>query len=460
MLFLHLLSILGMAAPPDLPMLPSGETYDPTRSFAPLVEAVQPAVVTIEVTAEPASDSLQRLLGFDPEVEPGPSGEGSGFIIDPAGYMLTNAHVIEDAKSYEIVLQDGERVQADIVGRDTAMDIALLKLKGTRQWPTVQLGDSDAVRVGDWVVALGNALGLGSTATFGIVSGKGRVIGHDVFGNEDFIQTDAAINQGNSGGPLFDLSGRVVGMNTAIIANANTVGFAIPSNLVSSVLPDLRKLGRVARGFLGVRPQTLNRDLRMNNGIRAKEGVLVTRVFPDTPASDGGLRLGDVILAVDGDGVTDEEALISAIANRRPGDKVALRIERKGKTKTVTVVLAERRDEEEEASSEEDEAPTSPPEREDLGPDIEILRVAGVLFGPIPPVLADQTGIKKGVLVARARRGAGAEAPQLGDIVVEANRRRVDDVSDLAKALDKKSGDAKLVVIRDGKRVDVTLARE
>ncbi|MEM6929206.1 MAG: trypsin-like peptidase domain-containing protein, partial [Myxococcota bacterium] len=240
MLFLHLLSSPALSAPAALPVLPSGERYDPTRSFAPLIEEVQPAVVTIEVTAEPASVQLQRLLGFEPDPDPGPSGEGSGFIIDKRGWLLTNAHVIEDAKSFEIVLQSGERLTAEVIGRDKASDIALLQLPKDREWPSVRLGDSDAVRVGDWVLALGNALGLGSTATFGIVSGKGRVIGHDEFGNEAFLQTDAAINQGNSGGPLFDLRGRVVGMNTAIIANANTVGFSIPSNLIRDVLPDLR----------------------------------------------------------------------------------------------------------------------------------------------------------------------------------------------------------------------------
>jgi len=455
MLFLHLLlSSPGSAAPTDLPVLPSGRSYDPTRSFAPLVEAVQPAVVTIEVTSEPASTALQRLLGFEPGELPDPSGEGSGFIIDERGWLLTNAHVIEDARSFAIVLQDGERVDAEVIGRDEAMDIALLQLPTDRTWPSVQLGDSDGVQVGDWVVALGNALGLGSTATFGIVSGKGRVIGHDVFGREAFLQTDAAINQGNSGGPLFDVSGRVIGMNTAIIANANTVGFAIPSNLITSVLPDLREHGRVSRGFLGVRPQTLTSQLREDKGITTDQGALVTRVFDDTPADEGGLKLGDVIVAVDGAAIADEEALIAAIANRRPGERVELSVERNGKSKTLAVTLTERpRDS---AMTAEPDAPPEPePE-----PDIEILRVSGVLFGPLPRILAEETGIDNGVLVARARRGAPDDQPHVGDIVVQCNRRRVDNVADLARALSKKSGDAKLGVVRDGERIDVTLVRE
>ncbi len=455
MLFLHLLSSVALSAPASLPVLPDGRAYDPTRSFAPLVEAVQPAVVTIEVTSEPASVALQRILGFEPDPDPGPSGEGSGFIIDSRGWLLTNAHVIEEAKSFEVVLQDGERLEAEIIGRDQAMDIALLQLPADREWPAVMLGNSDSVRVGDWVVALGNALGLGSTATFGIVSGKGRRIGHDVFGREAFLQTDAAINQGNSGGPLFDVSGRVVGMNTAIIANANTVGFAIPSNLIASVLPDLREHGRVFRGFLGVRPRALDDEVRQTNGITTEQGALVARVFDDTPAERGGLKLGDVIVAVDGEPVADDESLIAAIANRRPGDEVALRVERDGRQQTLKVQLTER--------PRSEDAPDDPGlrrERRESEPDISILRISGVLFGPIPPIFTEETGIEKGVLVARARRGMGDDAPQVGDVVVECNRKKIDSVQDLARALSKKSGNAELVVLRDGERVDVTLVRE
>lgn len=440
MLFLHLSLGSALAAPPvptARPVLPSGETYDPTRSFAPLVEAVQPAVVTIEVTAERGSDELLEALGFDPEEDLGPSGAGSGFIIDPRGWLLTNAHVLAEAESFEIVLHDGTRVQAEIVGQDEAMDIALLELKGRERWPAVKLGDSDAVRVGDWVLAMGNALGLGSTATFGIISGKGRVIGHDVFGREAFLQTDAAINQGNSGGPLFDLSGRVVGMNTAIIANANTVGFSIPSNLIASVLPDLRKHGRVFRGFLGVRPQSLTNELRKSNAIKTKNGALVTRVFEGTPAAKGGLELGDVITAVDGVDVADEDALIVAIANRRPGDRVELRIERKGKARTLKITLTERPE------------PQRTEPAPEVGPETKVFRFSGVVFGPLPEALSQE---QPGLLVIRGVPAAPKGELQTGDIVIAAAGQTVTEPTDLARVLLKAEDDIDLVVIRDGKR--------
>jgi serine protease Do len=285
---------------------------------------------------------------MDPRALPRRTGEGSGFVISADGLMLTNHHVIDDADRITVVFGDGEEVAARVLGSDASMDIALLQLPADRSWDHLELGDSDATQVGDWVLAMGNPLGLGNTVTAGIISGKGRVLGHDIFGNEDFLQTDAAINPGNSGGPLVTLDGKVVGMNTAIIAGANTVGFSVPANLITSVMDELRTEGHIARGFLGVNSQPLTPELAELLGVDAEDGALVSSVFPDTPAAKAGLERGDVVVEVDGQEIDDQTELVAAIGNKRPGEKVELRVVRAKGPKNLSVTLAERpgRDEE------------------------------------------------------------------------------------------------------------------
>ncbi|HHO52972.1 MAG TPA: PDZ domain-containing protein [Deltaproteobacteria bacterium] len=446
---LMLLSALAQAKPvvPPTPVADPEATYNPLRSFAPLVEAVQPAVVTIEISSkadltEIPSHMLEMLemLGLAPEDVPHPSGEGSGFIIDPSGLMLTNHHVIANADEITIVLHDGTKTSATPIGSDAAMDIALLQLPTDRDWPSLQLGDSDDLQVGDWVLAMGNALGLGTTATSGIVSGKGRVLGHDVFGREDFIQTDAAINQGNSGGPLFDLEGRVVGMNTAIIAGANTVGFSIPSALVQSVLEDLKTHGRVARGFLGVQPQTLDADLKRALGVEATTGAVVANVFEDTPASQFGLKTGDVVVGVDGAPIETETDLISAISGKRPGERVQLEIERDQKRQHLRIVLTERPVDEVRPGP----APLSVPHSGDT------VSALGLTLAPLSPAIAADVGVRKGVLVERIARSSPAYGRlQPGDIIIEVNRRPVDEPKDIERILARTTGSAFLLVLRD-----------
>lgn len=451
---LMLLCALAQAKPiePPTPATEPGATYNPLHSFAPLVEAVQPAVVTIEITAKRDTSEIPpqmlEILGIDPDDAPHPSGEGSGFIIDPSGLMLTNHHVIANAEAITIVLSDGTKVSASPIGSDEAMDIALLQLPTDRDWPSLRLGDSDALAVGDWVLAMGNALGLGTTATFGIVSGKGRVLGHDVFGREDFIQTDAAINQGNSGGPLFDLSGRVVGMNTAIIAGANTVGFSIPAQLLASVLEDLKTHGRVARGFLGVRPQTLDADLKRALDVEASAGAVVANVFEDTPAAKFGLKTGDVVVGVDGDPIETETDLITAIAGKRPGDRVQLEIERDHKRQQLRVVLAERPGEE--------ARPSPAPEPESRSTDL-VTRL-GLTLAPLSPALAADAGVRDGVLVERIARGSAAHGRlRPGDIILEVNRRSIDAPEDIERILARAAGTAFLLVLRDDAQQFVAL---
>jgi serine protease Do len=419
------------AAPPPPMPVPAG--WDPARSLAPLVKAVEAAVVTIEVESMSETAQVLEMFGRDPQGMFPHTGEGSGFVISADGLVLTNHHVIAEAARIVLVLSDGTRAPAHVLGSDAAMDVALLQADTTRTFTHVALGDSDDVEVGDWVVAMGNGLGLGTTVTSGIVSGKGRIIGHDLFGKEAFLQTDAAINQRNSGGPLFDLQGRVIGMSTAIIAGANTVGFAIPSNLVSSILDDLRTSGRVARGFLGVQQQTLNEELRRMLGIKAEHGAVVTSVFDDTPASRSGLRRGDVVVAVDAQPVVTDNDLVAKIGNRRPGDRIVLTIERDAKIEELKVTLTDRPGGRGESVS-------------DVGP--------GAAFGlelvPLSPVLAAESGLRSGVLVERVSRGSVADGRlEAGDVIVEVNKRPVEGPEDVLRLLSRATGTAFLLVLRD-----------
>jgi len=423
-------------------------TYDPTRSFAPLVDQASKAVASIKVESDidPAAlEMLRRFRGFggmDPSAVPPKSGEGSGFVISADGLLLTNHHVIDDADRITVVFSDGTEVDADVVGSDASMDIALLQLPEDRSWEHLELGDSDEARVGDWVLAMGNPLGLGHTVTAGIISGKGRVLGHDIFGNEDFLQTDAAINPGNSGGPLVTLDGKVVGMNTAIIAGANTVGFAVPTKLITGVVDELKAHGHIARGFLGVNSQPLTPELAEALGVDAEDGAVVASVFPDTPAADAGLLRGDVVVQVDGEDIDDQVGLVAAIGNKRPGDTVKLTVVRPKGPKSLEVTLAERPG--------EDRRSTKAP-----GTTLDAL---GLTLGPLPSSVAAQQGIEEGVLVRRVDRdGPASGRLRPGDVILQVNHREVDGPEEVAKILARSSGTAFFVVARDGSEVFVTL---
>ncbi len=326
-----------LASPrPDIPL---GPTYSPARSFAPLVESVLPAVVSLQVTHTAIRPVYTRAGVYAQQFQQ--SGEGSGFVISSDGLVLTNAHVVHGADVITATFTDGREVQADVLGYDEAMDVALLKLRGDEDWDHVVLGDSEDAEVGDWVIAMGNPLGLGHTVTAGIVSAKGRVLGHHLFGDRAFIQTDAAINQGNSGGPLFNLHGEVVGINTMIIAGANTVGFAIPIDEVEAVLDDLKETGHVRRGYAGVRPIPLNARLAATIGVDVAHGAVLAEVFEDTPAARAGLRPGDVVTAVEGEPVQRPEDLFRHFGGRRPGDRIAVQVARPDGTHRIPMVLGE-----------------------------------------------------------------------------------------------------------------------
>lgn len=336
LLSLTLTSCAAIADSPQAATAPP--TFVPPTSLAPLVDAVEPAVVNVYVTSLQKLDITAQMQMFGFPSERTVRGQGSAFVISADGYLLTNSHVAAGASEIRVKFHNGEEYPATVVGADQESDIALLKVNAKKSLPWLQFADSDALRVGDWVVAFGNPLGLGHTVTAGIVSGKGRVLPDEPL--NDFIQTDASINQGNSGGPLVAVSGHVVGMNTAIIQGANTVGFAIPSNHLKDIVQQLRDDGTVQHGYLGVQMATLNDAGRQQLGVTA--GVLVTQVEKGGPAESAGLKPGDVLLKVDAREIGDSQSLVRAIAGLKPGTKVTVTVQRDGKAKELSVALGVR----------------------------------------------------------------------------------------------------------------------
>jgi serine protease Do len=320
-------------------------------SFADVAETLNPAVVNIDATSRnvryrrrsaaelPESPDLFNRPQ-EREREGPRRGAGTGFIIDELGHILTNHHVIEGADRIMVRLTDGRTLRAARVGSDPDTDIALIRIESPRPLPFAPLGDSDGLRVGEWVVAIGNPLAYEHTVTVGVVS----FIGRKLFDNslDRYIQTDAAINFGNSGGPLINARGEVIGINAAISSRAANIGFAIPINQATAILPQLRDTGRVSRGYIGVALRDLDPDLRSSLGLDARRGVLVQDVTEGSPAARAGVRAYDLIVAVDGKAVDGNDPLIRLIAARRPGTNATLQIVRDGRALSVPVKLAER----------------------------------------------------------------------------------------------------------------------
>ena len=326
---------------------PSGQALP---SFASLTAQASPAVVHIKVVAvekavqpDPFGEDAP-FPGFHPPFPPGGfrrQGAGSGFIIRQDGVILTNNHVVEDAKDITVILTDKREYSAKVIGRDPKTDLAVLKIVPKGDLPVAQLGDSDALRVGDWVIAIGNPFGLSNTVTVGIVSAKGRVIGAGPY--DDFIQTDAAINPGNSGGPLFNSRGEVVGMNSAIFSQSGGnigIGFAIPINVAKQLLPELETNGSVTRGWLGVSIQQLTPELARSLGLSEARGALVADVTSSGPAEKGGMKRGDVIVSYDGKKIEDSAALPALVAATPVGKTVPVEVVRTGKSKTLAVTVS------------------------------------------------------------------------------------------------------------------------
>ena len=424
---------------------------DGLPSFAALARQVSDAVVHVRVvgTERTAQRGFGRPRGpfgspFPPEFGfPQPRrraprrGSGSGFIIRNDGLIITNNHVVEGATDITVNLPDEREYAATILGRDPKTDLAVLKIEAGAPLPAARLGDSADLRVGDWVMAIGNPFGLSNTVTAGIVSAKGRTIGAGPY--DDFIQTDASINPGNSGGPLFDAKGRVVGINTAIYGSGGGnigIGFAIPINLAKQLVPDLETKGRVTRGWLGVTIQDVTEDLAESLDLDESRGALVADVRKGSPADNGGLQRGDVIVAYDGRKVEDNADLPLLVANTPVGKKVPVEIVRNGRSRTLRIEIA--RLEEPELAH---------------GPAGAQQGTWGLALRPLGPDDRSRLGLdeREGVGVAGVRPDSPAARAGVreGDAILEVNRHAVHGVDEAKTALAKlKDGDPLLLLLR------------
>ena len=334
-----------LLAPPAIPAVVAPARPD---SFVGVVDAARAAVVNISTQrgrrqgrVDPDREFLERYFGEPIPEEPTQS-LGSGVLVDATGFVLTNNHVIEGARMIMVRLADERELEAQVVGRDSRTDVALLRLREQGQFPAARLGDSDALRVGEWVVAIGNPFGLEQTVTAGIVSAKGRVIGAGPY--DDFIQTDAAINPGNSGGPLFNTQGEVVGINSAIFSQSGGsvgIGFAIPINLVRELLPQLKEKGRVSRGWLGLAIAPVMPDLARRLNRPTRDGAVVGEVAPGGPAARSGVRTGDVIVAFQGRALRRADELPRLTGKTPVGSEITLTLLRGGQEMVVKVRLGE-----------------------------------------------------------------------------------------------------------------------
>ena len=437
------------------------------KAFSAVVKKATPAVVGIQVektvggkgAATPfhGQDPFEFFFNdpffqrfFGPGIRPRQpqaprkrheQGLGSGFIISSNGYILTNNHVVGGADVIKVRLSDGRHFKAKVVGTDPESDVAVVKIEA-KGLPTVPLGDSDAIEVGEWVIAIGNPFGLTQTVTVGVVSAKGRSrIGINDY--EDFIQTDAAINPGNSGGPLLNIHGEVIGMNTAIFSKSGGymgIGFAIPINMAKAIKDQLVKNGKVVRGWLGVIIQDMDEDLASSFGLKKAEGVLVSEVADGSPADKGGLKQGDIILKMDGHKVENASELRNRVALTQPGTKVKFEILRDKKHRSVTVEIGEK--------------PSGAGVSGAVAKN-HLLKEMGLGVQDLTDELADQFGYQKGqgVLIAEVEPESAAARVGMrpGQLIEEVNRVRIHSVAEMLKALgiSKKTGRV-LLRIRDG----------
>ncbi len=437
-------------------------------SLAPLIERLKPAVVNIStttVTKHPRLPGRGRLpegferffgmpgpgMGGDVPDELRGQGLGSGFVLNAEGYILTNNHVVANATDIRVKLADDREFAAKVVGKDPLTDVALIKLNAPpRDLPTVVLGDSDALRQGDFVLALGSPFGLSGTATLGIISAKHRGGVGTTGPYDDFLQTDAAINPGNSGGPLFNMRGEVVGINTAIISPqiGSGIGFAVPISLAKALLPQL-KTGKVVRGYMGVALSPLTPDLAQAFGLPAgAKGAVVQQVMPRTPAEKAGLEPGDVITSLDGKPIDSSSSLSRGVALVAPGQAVKLGLVRKGSEKTVSLTVTQRPDDEASIGREDwDEGQSGEGSKTPK---------LGFKVAPLSAEAAQELKLPanfKGALVTDLVEGGPAEQAGVarGDVIVELNRRPVTKPGDLKGLLDKmKEGDMALLRVRRG----------
>lgn len=393
---------------------------------------------------DPFQDFYDKFFGDRDRERKPRAGMGSGFIIDKEGHILTNNHVIDGADEIVVLIEDGDNVEkeydAKLIGTDSKTDIALIKLilkdEDKKHFPTLSLGDSDKLEVGEWVVAIGNPFGLSHTVTVGVVSAKERNIGSGPY--DEFIQTDASINPGNSGGPLMNIKGEVIGINTAIISG-NTggnvgIGFAIPINVAKDILKDLKEKGTVTRGWLGVMIQKITPDLADSFNLDRTEGALVGDVIPNSPAEKAGIKRGDVIVKFDNEDVKTMESLPKIVGGTTPGKAVNVEVIRDGKPKTLEVTIAILKDEEMKVAA---------------------LDPMGIQVQDITPDIAQSLNLGdiEGVLVSDVTPGApgGESGLKRGDIISEVNRTKIKNVGDYNRVASKlKNGDTALMLVKRG----------
>jgi len=434
----------------------------PPLSFADLAEKLKPSVVNISTT-KTVSGGLNPFLSpfrgspfdryfgddfFDRFLENSPQRQfkqrslGSGFIISEDGYIFTNYHVVEKADEILVKLSNGEEYKATVKGKDKNTDLALLKIESKQGLPVAKLGNSNDLRVGDWVIAIGNPFGLSQTVTAGIVSAKGRVIGAGPY--DDFIQTDASINPGNSGGPLFNLAGDVVGINTAIVAQGQGIGFAIPIDIAKEILPQLKTKGKVVRGWLGISVQDITDDIALSMNLKTREGALVTDVFKGDPADRSGIKTGDVIVEIDGKKISNTRDLLIIVASLPVGRQLNIVVMRNDKKKIFEVEISERAEEKQVAAKSESK------------------EYLGMTVQELTPDIAEHLGLSdtSGIIVTAVDGGSPAENAgiQEKDIIIQIDRMKITDMKDYHKAMTRaaakesvlfliKRGDSKFFVV-------------
>jgi serine protease Do len=428
--------------------------------FVALAKELKPAVVNISTSklVKPKRPTLpgpqspnndffdeffNRFFQGQPNVPRKERSLGSGFLISREGYILTNEHVVDGADEIKVRLDDGRSFTAAVKGQDSKLDIALLKIDAGGELPAARLGDSEALEVGEWVMAIGNPFGLSETVTVGIVSAKGRVIGAGPYDN--FIQTDASINPGNSGGPLFNSQGLVVGINSAIVSGGQGIGFAIPINAVKDILPQLKETGHVVRGWLGVTIQPMTPQLAESFGLKEAKGALVSEVIKDSPAARAGLRRGDIIVSLDGkevDNIGDLPRLVAAIP---VGEKIKIGLHRDGKSMEVTAKVGKLAETEEETSTAEGASAGT----------------LGLTVVDVTPDAARAYGLasEKGALVTAIDPSGPAADSDLrpGDLIIEVDGSQIDQVKDFAEIAGKaKKGQVLRLLVQRGESVFYT----
>ncbi|HVZ08794.1 DegQ family serine endoprotease [Rhodopila sp.] len=418
-------------AGPEMPVFPPGSPFE--QFFKDFLNRQKPGKRGGNDDQQPAPERRAQSLG-------------SGFIIDPSGYVVTNNHVIDGADEISVILQDNTTLKATVVGRDESGDIALLKVKTDKPLPTVEFGDSSTMRVGDWVLAIGNPFGLGGTVTAGIVSARGRDIHQGQY--DDFIQTDAAINRGNSGGPLFNMDGQVIGINTAIFSPSGGsigIGFSIPSNMAKNIVAQLKEYGRPRRGWLGVKIQQVTPDIAESLGLKDASGAMIAGITDGGPAEKAKLKNGDIILSFNGQPVKEMHILPRLVADTAVGKEVPMTIWRDGKQITLEATLAERPTDTQLASADAGKAPdvTKPTDIAGLG-----LKVA-----PISSDLKDKFQLRddqKGVVITDVAPNSAAADKGLkpGDVIMEVQQGEVTSPADVQKQVEAAKGaDRKFVLM-------------